>query len=65
MKICVHEILKNLEKIFLCIIIVDNHTMIIVIYLNLSTFKYISNYMLIYVKILNPSNHLNILHADV
>ena len=27
-------------------------------------FKYISNYMIIYVKMLKSSDHLDILHAD-
>ena len=40
------------------------HVVIILKHLELLTFKYIGNYMLIYVKILNLSNHLDILHAD-
>ena len=38
---------------------------IIVIHLKLLKFKYINNYMLIYVKILISSDHLDILYADV
>ena len=41
-----------------------NCVVITVIYLILSKFKYINNYMLIYVKILKSPNHLDILHAD-
>ena len=41
-----------------------NYVMIIVIHLKLSKFKYVNNYMLIYVKILHSSDHLDILHAD-
>ena len=48
----------------MCVIIVDNDTMIIVIHLKLSKFKNIHNYMLIYVKILKSSDHLDILHVD-
>ena len=38
--------------------------MIMVTYLNLLKFKYINNYMLIYVKILKLLDHFDILHAD-
>ena len=38
--------------------------MIMVTYLNLLKFKYVNNYMLIYVKILNLPNCLDILLAD-
>ena len=38
--------------------------MVTAIYLNLLKFKYICNYMLIYVKILQPSDHLGILHVN-
>ena len=38
----------------------SNHTITIVIHLELSKFKYISNYMLLYVKILKLSDHLDI-----
>ena len=41
-----------------------NHVVIIAIYLKLLKFKYVNNYMLIYVKILKSSNHLDILHLD-
>ena len=36
----------------------------VVIYLKLSKFKYINNYMLVYVTILKASNCLDILHVD-
>ena len=42
----------------------SNHMITIVIHLKLSKFKYISKYMLIYVKILKLSDHLDILYAD-
>ena len=42
-----------------------NGVAIIVIHLKLLKFRYINNYMLIYVKILKSSDHLDILHADV
>ena len=38
--------------------IVNNHAITIVILLKLSKFKYTSNYMLIYIKFLKPSDHL-------
>ena len=41
-----------------------NSVVIIVIYLKLLKFKYNNNYMLIYVKILNSSDCLDILCAD-
>ena len=41
-----------------------NSVVITVIHLRLLKFKYIYNYMLIYVKILKPSDHLDILHVD-
>ena len=44
--------------------IVANYALIIVIHLKLSKFKYVNNYMLIYVKILKASDHLDILHVD-
>ena len=40
-----------------------NCVVIIVTYLKLLKFKYINNYMLIYVKILKSSDHLDILHV--
>ena len=44
---------------------VNDHTITIVVHLELSKFKSISDYMLIYVRILKLSDHLNILHAGV
>ena len=41
-----------------------NCVVIIVIHLKLLKFKYVNNYMLIYVKILKSSNCLDILHVD-
>ena len=41
-----------------------NSVVIIVIHLKLLKFNYINNYMLIYVKILKSSHHLDILHTD-
>ena len=43
--------------------IVNNHMITIIIHLKLSKFKYISSYMLIYVKILKLFKHLDILHT--
>ena len=39
------------------------HMITIVIYLKLSQFKYISNYILIHVRILKLFDHLDILHT--
>ena len=41
-----------------------NCLVIIFIYLELLKFMYINNYMLIYVKFLKSSDHLDILHTD-
>ena len=50
--------------VILIFIVIDKHVVIIVKHLELLTFKYVGNYMLIYVKILKLSDHLHILHAD-
>ena len=42
----------------------DNHVVTIVKHLELSTFKYISDYRLIYVKISKSSKCLDILQMD-
>ena len=42
----------------------NDYTITIIIHLELSKFKYISNYMLIYVKIFKLSDCLDILYAD-
>ena len=42
----------------------DNHTSIHCNPLKIVKFKYISNYMLTYAKILKSSDHLDILHVD-
>ena len=41
-----------------------NSVVIIVIHLKMLKFKYINNFMLLYVKILKPANQLDILHVD-
>ena len=41
-----------------------NYALLIVIHLELSKFKYVSNYMLFYVKNLKTSDHLDILYVD-
>ena len=47
-----------------CFIVMINPVIIMVIYLTLLKYKYINNYMLIYVKILKSSNCIDILNAD-
>ena len=44
--------------------LIMDSTVIIVIQLKLLKFKYINNYMLIYVNTLNSSDHLDILPVD-
>ena len=44
--------------------IIDNHSNIHCNLLKIVKYKYISNYMLIYAKILKSANCLDILHAD-
>ena len=45
-------------------IVIDKHALIILKHLELPTLKYISNYMLIYVKIIKSSDCLDILYTD-
>ena len=53
------------RKLFLqYIIIAINYAMIIVIHLKVLKFKYVNNYMLIYVKILKSSDCLDIILVD-
>ena len=49
---------------YFCFIIAIYCVVIFVIYLKLLKFKYVNNYMLIYVKIFKSSDCLDILHMD-